>query len=223
MKRRRPLVWSLVVTFLAVVVWLAATRGLYFYPTTVALGPCLPDWTNVDTYAGEALSPMASVPFSAGSVNGLVCYGRPSARDRLIFGARPDSLGRTPLVPDGALWRLGANEPTRLFIDGPLRFGELELAAGRYSLYARPEAGNWQLFVTTSTFHWGNQISEGVRAREIGSILVPAYTTGSYVEQFTISVSQAPGDIPYMVFEWADHQVLVPIQPIQDTNEESTQ
>jgi hypothetical protein len=46
-------------------------------------------------------------PSSRWAEQALICYGRPSARGREIFGG---------LVPHGRLWRTGANEPTILHL-----------------------------------------------------------------------------------------------------------
>lgn len=141
-------------------------NGPYVFPTSAALGPCLKDWTSPSSYTPRS-SPLKTLDFSVGSVNARLCYGAPSARGRELFGP-------SGIVPFGQLWRMGANEPTRLFIDGPIRFGDVDLEAGRYSLYAQPTAGAWQLFLSRSTWHWGNMITSGVRAQEEGSFSAPA-------------------------------------------------
>src|SRR5687768_6929301 len=53
------------------------------------------------------VSPDDSLSFTVGGKEALLCYGRPLARGRLIFGG---------LVPYDALWRTGANEPTLLHL-----------------------------------------------------------------------------------------------------------
>ncbi len=177
-----------------------ALRGPYFWPTGVALGPCLPDYTSPTTWRGERASPLRSTAFTAGNTRGLICYGSPSARGREVYGN---------LVPQGSLWRLGANEPTRLFVDGPLDFGGLSLDAGRYSLYALPDSTLWTIFVSESTNHWGNMITRNVREQEIGSVQAPVLPSGTFVESFTVTFSEPPGDTAALVFEWADRQVPV--------------
>ena len=82
----------------------------YWMPTSIALGPCGRDWTSPTSYGPKA-SPMREVEFSVGESNGKLCYGSPGVRGRKIFGV---------LVPWGELWRTGANEPTRLFVNGPV-------------------------------------------------------------------------------------------------------
>jgi hypothetical protein len=53
------------------------------------------------------VSPTDALSFTVGGRDALLCYGRPLARNRRIFGE---------LVPYGELWRTGANEPTVLHL-----------------------------------------------------------------------------------------------------------
>ncbi len=228
----RPWHWAgLTALFLLGLLMAVLLRGPYLWPTTVALGPCLPDYSSPSTWRGERASPLLSTAFNVGDVRGLVCYGSPSARGRQVFEAAPSETADTwaatattdttttsdagapsILVRNGALWRLGANEPTRLFIDGPILLGGLPLDAGRYSLYARPDSAEWTIFVSASTNHWGNTITPPVRAREVGSFHVPILPSGTFVESFSVTYSEPPGDTPALVFEWADRQILIPVE-----------
>ncbi|MFT5143618.1 MAG: hypothetical protein ACI84D_002248 [Thalassolituus oleivorans] len=158
----------------ALVIGLYLAKGPYLFPTSVALGPCLMDWTSPSTWSPRA-SPMKTLDFTAGSVHGRVCYGSPETRGRRLFGP-------SGIVPPGRLWRMGANEPTRLFLDGPVMFGDLRLERGRYSIYAEPGTETWEVFATGSTWHWGNEISSEVRAQQVGSIQAFALRKGAHQE-----------------------------------------
>ena len=170
----------------------------YWLSPRVALGPCGKDWTSPTSFAPRA-SPTRSVRFVVGETEGKLCYGSPSARGREVFGG---------LVPWGELWRTGANEPTRLFLDGPATVAGIPLEAGRYSVYTIPGPETWQLFVSTSTFHWGNQISEIVRELEVGGAELQVSTTGGHVEELTFS---RDGDA--LVLEWEATRVEIPLAP----------
>src|SRR5690606_11953348 len=63
----------------------------------------------------ERKSPFDSTRITVGTQTAQVCYGRPSAQGRVIFGADGTAAG-APLVPYGKLWRTGANEPTILHL-----------------------------------------------------------------------------------------------------------
>jgi len=213
----------LIVLPVVVIFYLAATRGLYFFPPSLALGPCLPDWTSPSTYlnlVSEVASPMGKTRFGVGDADIQVCYGQPSARGRLVFdslpGSKQDTVSGAPLVPNGRLWRLGANEPTRLFVSRSIRFGNLTVPSGRYALYARPDSSWWEIFVTGSTFHWGNMIGPDVRKQEIGSILVPVSATRYHTERLTIDAFSSSADSTILAIRWADRELKIPIQSPED-------
>ncbi len=173
----------------------------YWLPTSIALGQCGKDWTSPTSYQPRA-SPTRTVEFRVGEVNGKVCYGSPYARGREVFGG---------LVGWNELWRTGANEPTRLFVDGEVEVAGILLPAGRYSLYTIPGPKSWQLFVSDSTFHWGNQISSSVRAAEIGSARLESSTTAEHVEQMTMNWETADDGSGRLTLEWERTRIEIPL------------
>ena len=85
-------------------------------------------------------------PSHSGPSRITIDYGQPHARDRAIFGA---------LVPYGEVWRLGANWATRLTLDFDVRFGELAVPRGEYTLFMLPRANGGELIVSRQTRQWG--------------------------------------------------------------------
>jgi DUF2911 family protein len=167
--------------------------GVSLLPPSLALGPCLKDYTSLVSYRPR-VSPLAGIRFKVGDAEAQLCYGRPLRRDRVIFGQ---------LVPFGAVWRLGANEPTRLSVSRPVTLAGIPLPAGRYSLYAEPGPSEWTVYVSRSTLHWGNDISPSVRAREIGHATVPVEVLPETVDTFTALVEDhGNADRVALAFEW---------------------
>lgn len=78
----------------------------------------------------------------------VVDYGRPLLRGRAnIFGSGAD-YGKT--VSDGvSVWRMGANDTTRLTTQVPLVIGGKTLAPGVYNAFAELKAGAWTLVLST--------------------------------------------------------------------------
>jgi hypothetical protein len=177
-----------------------ALTGTSLVPPSLALGPCLKDLTSGVSYRAR-VSPLATVDARAGSVAVRVCYGRPAARGRTVFGG---------IVPYGALWRMGANEPTRLYAARPISLAGIRLPAGRYSLYAIPQSDQWEVFVSRSTTHWGNDISEGVRKQEVGKAVVPVERLTAPVETLTIQFDTAGGR-PGLGVAWERTRILLPL------------
>jgi hypothetical protein len=173
----------------------------YQLPTSVALGPCGRDWTSPSSYLPRS-SPTRSEVFAVGEVNAKICYGSPAAKEREIFGA---------LVPWGELWRLGANEPTRLFVDGAIDLAGVELGPGRYSIYAIPHEERWQLFVSSSLFHWGNAITASVRDREVGSAELLVAPSVDHVEELELVWQADDAERGELVVRWQTTSVAIPI------------
>lgn len=78
----------------------------------------------------------------------VVDYGRPLLRGRAsIFGSGAD-YGKT--ISDGvSVWRMGANDTTRLTTQVPLVIGGKTLAPGVYNAFAELKSGAWTLALST--------------------------------------------------------------------------
>lgn len=78
----------------------------------------------------------------------VVDYGRPLLRGRAsIFGAGAD-FGKT--ISDGSpVWRMGANDTTRLTTQVPLEIGGKTIQPGVYNAFAELKAGAWTLVLST--------------------------------------------------------------------------
>tara|TARA_R110000868_G_scaffold37111_14_gene131664 strand:- start:75664 stop:76278 length:615 start_codon:yes stop_codon:yes gene_type:complete len=170
--------------------------GFHYVPVNLTIGSCIMDYTSPSTYS-ERSSPLKSYEFDADGDEVLVCYGSPSARGRKVFGE---------LVPFDKIWRLGANEPTRLYTSTDLVVGEVVVPKGRYSLYAVPGKNMWEIFVSTSTYHWGNDISESVREQEIGSFEVKPEYNSIFVENFSVRSQDDK-----LIIEWENTRLIIPI------------
>lgn len=161
-------------------------------------------------------SPTGSVRFEVGDREALLCYGRPSARDRKVFGE---------LLPWGQLWRLGANWPTTLHLPFACTIGGLRVGRGKLSLYTVPhERGDWTLVLNRSTRQWGPTVDQTgldgnfyrsaytdlVRRQEIGRVPVSVEVI-PYVEQLTVSVVGVSARETVLGFDWETTRLLVPI------------
>ncbi len=80
-------------------------------------------------------------------------YGRPSTEGK-AYKSMADG------VPEGTLWRMGKNEATTLETDADLKFGEVTVKAGKYSLAAKKTAEGWDLLVHPNAKRWGSPVPE---------------------------------------------------------------
>lgn len=170
----------------------------------VASSPCyLSGATLAEAQARP--SPLMETTFSVGGHDGTLCYGAPSANGRQVMGA---------LVPYGALWRLGANEPTTFHLTGPASIGGVALEPGSYSLYAEPGESEWTFHLSTAYERWGIPIGDDVVAAEVGTFTAPVEATDSMVETLTFRFEPwedaTMGDI---VMEWENTRVKFHLHP----------
>jgi hypothetical protein len=136
-----------------------------------------------------------------------VDYGRPSMRGRKIMGE---------LVPFGKVWRTGADEATTLTTDRDIRLGDLDVPAGKYTLYTIPGEQQWQVIVSRQTGQWGTQYDP---KQDLGRTTAKVTKRDTPVEQFTISVDQGrstAAGAPQMAggvlrMAWETTEVSVPI------------
>ena len=155
---------------------------------------------------GTRTSPLDSAVARLGSDEVKVCYGRPSARGRVIMGG---------LVRFGEPWRLGANEAATLHVPVAVRFGDLNLKPGVYSLYAIPGPRSWQLVVNESATRWGIPIDAAVRAHDVGTVTVPSEQTDGPVEMLTLRLEPAGEGALSLVVEWEKTRVRVTVRRAQ--------
>lgn len=152
----------------------------------------------------KSYSPEGNVDFSDGNLKVHVFYNRPYKKNREIFGK---------LVPYGKTWRTGANEATVFETSADLVFGDKELKAGKYSLWAVPGEQSWQVAFNSEIPSWGIDFSgEALRNPSTDALVVEVpvhHSQDKVFEQFTISVEKGADGIE-LVFFWDQTVVAVP-------------
>jgi hypothetical protein len=93
------------------------------------------------------VSPFQEVTQQVGLSEVRLRYSRPAVKGRKVFGE---------LVPYGRIWRVGANESTKISLTHQMRIGDHTIPAGTYALYAFPEAGAWEIVFHKDTTLWGD-------------------------------------------------------------------
>lgn len=146
-------------------------------------------------------SPNAGVMYTLGTTKIMVHYGRPSTRDRVIFGAGDDAL-----VPYGQVWRTGANEATAITTTGPLMIGDDVLPAGTYALFTIPGEDEWTIIFNSEAQQWGSMGYD--MSKDVLRTTVGVASTDDSQEMFEIRFDQMHA-AALMILAWDD--VLVPI------------
>jgi hypothetical protein len=139
------------------------------------------------------LSPRATAyaGFNRGPI--FVNYGRPAVRDRSVWGGA--------LIPFDSVWRAGANEATHLATSKAMTIGDLNLAAGLYTLWIQHTRGGTFLIVNKQVGQWG---TEYVAAQDVGRVKMDMAKTPEHVEDFTITVRATSGNRGAIDFAWGD-------------------
>ncbi|HKW09709.1 MAG TPA: DUF2911 domain-containing protein [Gemmatimonadaceae bacterium] len=143
----------------------------------------------------------ASLAIEGGTIE--VCYGRPQRRGRAIMGQ---------LVPNGAPWRMGADEATAIHVPFPARIAGVNVAPGWYSLYAIPEAKQWRIVVNRDAQRWGVPINDTIRTKDLGSGVVPTEHLDAPVEALTITLRPKSSSAATMDVEWENTRVRIPVE-----------
>lgn len=157
-------------------------------------------WPGPSQFLADRPSPPDSVLFTVGGATGKVCYSRPAARGRRIFGE---------VVEYGKRWRTGANEPTMLFVPVPARVAGIPVAAGRYILMTVPGPERWTIILSTADA--GAPMEMFNALTEVGRAEVPVESTEAPVERFTIRALPNGAGIQLLI-EWQQTRVRIPVK-----------
>jgi Protein of unknown function (DUF2911) len=130
-----------------------------------------------------------------------VMYGRPSKKNREIFGK---------LVPYGQVWRTGANEATEITFSRDVVVQGKPVVAGTYSLFTIPQENSWTIILNKEVGQWG-AYNYNVK-QDIGRWDLPVKRLpGKSIETFTIQFENK-NNVADMTICWDDICVTLPIQ-----------
>ncbi len=127
-----------------------------------------------------------------------VTYGRPSKRDREIFGA---------LVPYGQVWRAGADAATEIKFASDGSLGGQAVKAGTYTMFVLPTEKEWTIILNSQLKQWGAYEYDKHKDKDVLKVTVPVTAISSPVEMWTIRF-----DGGNMIMEWDKSQVSVPVK-----------
>lgn len=142
-------------------------------------------------------SPNAEVSQTIGTTVVSVTYGRPGLKGRTLES----------MVPEGEVWRTGANESTVITVSDDVMIGDQAIDAGSYSLYTVPQDGNLTIIIN-SKLSWGTQYDE---AMDVARTTVPATRNNPVAEWFTISFDSLSDTSATLNLHWGDAIAAVPI------------
>jgi len=116
-------------------------------------------------------SQKASVMQRIGVTDVTITYSRPGVKGRKIWGdplptqtaegeATLDNQNERPkdavIVPNGHVWRTGANEATTFVVTDDVLINGQKLVAGTYSLHTIPTKDEWTIVFNGTSNQWGS-------------------------------------------------------------------
>jgi tetratricopeptide (TPR) repeat protein len=148
------------------------------------------------------LSPRSTVNQKVGLTDFTLEYSRPSVRDRVIFGNE---------VPYGDIWRTGANMNSTLEFSSTINFSGKELAAGKYAIYAKPEAKMWTIYLYSELDN-GGVPDDWSADKVVAEVILPVKMATSKQESFSISFENLKIGGADLQFAWENVVVDLPIE-----------
>lgn len=141
---------------------------------------------------GKRASPHETVSVALKGDDISISYGRPYLKGRKL----------DQIEAYGQVWRLGADEATKLTVSAKTRIGELDLEPGSYSLFAIAGADKWTIIVNKVADQWGAFSYK--QTDDLGRFDVPVKPVSPPVEQFTISLAKQSDSTATLTFAWGD-------------------
>lgn len=147
-------------------------------------------------------SPPATATATIGGNTVTITYSSPRVRGRegKIFSA-DGLISHDPHYP---VWRAGANSATTLETSGDLTIGDVNVPAGKYTLFvdiSDPKA--WVLIVSKATGEWGLAYDA---SKDLGRTTMTMAPPASMVEDLTYTISDGK-----LSLVWEDMGANVPI------------
>jgi Protein of unknown function (DUF2911) len=151
------------------------------------------------------LSPLSKSEHVVGLTKISLQYSRPSVRGRAIFGE---------LVPYNEIWRLGANEPTRIITSQELYFGaagsEQVLAADTFAIFAFPSSDkSWKIVFNTNYQQWGSGSYDSTK--DVVSLTVKAMDN-VFTETLLIDINDVTMNAASITIAWDKLKVSIPFK-----------
>lgn len=130
-----------------------------------------------------------------------VDYFRPNLNSRLAFGG---------IVPNGQVWRTGANNNTVIEFDTDVLIENQPLLKGKYALYTIPNHQSWDVIFYKDVENWGNP-KNWDESKVVLKVKAPVYTIAEKIETFTIGFDDVTVNNAHLVIAWDKTKLKVKI------------
>lgn len=108
------------------------------------------------------------------------------------------------------VWRAGANGATTLTTDADLKIGNLDVPAGKYTLFVNiADPDHWDLIVNKKTGEWGLAYDA---SQDLGKTPMHMSKPPQMVEQLKYTLTSTSNTKGKLTLEWENHVASVPIE-----------
>ena len=151
-------------------------------------------------------SPAATLKQRVGLTDIEITYSRPGMKGRKIFGER----AKGTLEDWGEIWRVGANNATKVVFSTPVKFGAAQLPAGTYGMFAVLGKDEWTIIFNKISAQWGAYSYD----QKDDVLRVPAKSTklAQPVETLTIDINDIRDESATLNVSWENTRVALPFQ-----------
>ena len=137
-------------------------------------------FTQAQSFRGLDKSPLDMVNFPASSQVQdkvvRVLYSRPQLKSRDL----------KTLIPNGKLWRTGANESTEITFFKDVIINSKKVPSGRYTLYTIPDEAIWTIIINKKINTWGAYAYDS--SQDLLRVKVPVEYSNENLEAFSITI-----------------------------------
>jgi hypothetical protein len=132
-----------------------------------------------------------------------------AAKTVKVIYSRPQLKGRdlNTLVPEGKVWRLGANEATEITFYKDMKLGDKKIKAGTYTLFALPEKDSFTIIVSKDLNVWGSYSYKA--DNDVARLKVPITQANESLEAFSMVFTKEDKGI-VLNLGWDKARVAIP-------------
>lgn len=149
------------------------------------------------------VSPRSIIQQYIGLIEVTVDYSRPGKRGRQVMGN---------LVPYGRIWRVGANESTKITFSDDVKVAGHHIPKGTYALYAFPYEKEWIIIIHKNTQHWGDGRNEYNEKEDLVRFKVKPEKLPYLQETFLITFDELTHKSARMKWLWENTSVSFVIE-----------
>lgn len=146
---------------------------------------------TTEAQTGKPKSPPVTASHTVGDLTIDINYNAPSVRGREVWGS---------LVPNGKVWRTGANSATTFSVNKDVVVGGEKLSAGKYALFTIPGDGEWTIIFNKEADQWGAYSYD--KGKDALRITTKTGKAPEFTEQMTFQVSDNDENVGVVSFMW---------------------